>query len=416
MKYQLRNSTVTFINKSVQTEAVTAWKWYFDSGSGFVQQSAPNPAVSCDIHFPDSAGTLCTVRLVAEGTWGANVVYEQQYITVEDVAAPVLIAPSSLTGATLYNGVYEEKHFFTVQAGTGAGDLTYSINAGVSGMSINADTGEVSGVPWGLGMSGTTGGTLTFRVIVQDALGRSAYIDIAQAMSPFVCACFDAIYGITETGGFVSRWDNKAPIGTMYWAQAIGTDQPQFVADDGGFPAVKIATVSGTARSLDAVGFTSDANYSFLAVLRVLSNPSDSNYRPIYYTNGGAGILTCEQSMMYCVNSGSNKTGFVETYPWVGYSIVSGVVSSSAGRGVFMKDGIQRGSKASTYMQNGSPYRLGTTTEAYSPDFNLRELWVFGYGSFVQAETVGVPEAMNRIHQYLANKYSIPCKKFSSFV
>ncbi len=173
MKYQIKGSTVTFTNRSVNTADVTSWKWWLDEdGGGFTEITGiPSPDVSADITFPNTAGILCTVRLTASGPWGADIVYEEQYTTVENIAPPE-VDTISITAYPLD----EIDIMASVVEGTGAGELTWEIiGSNTYGLSVNTNTGRITG--YLLYYNATTTGTIALKVT--DALGRSNIYSVA---------------------------------------------------------------------------------------------------------------------------------------------------------------------------------------------------------------------------------------------
>lgn len=256
--FQLRGSTVTFTNRSVKTENVTGWSWQLDSGSGFEEVATTQNA---NITFPDVAGVTCVVRLVASGPWGDDIVYERSYMLADNVPAPVITAASSMTAVCdiwLENSV-------SVQAGTGAGDLTWEIAGGqCPGVLIETSTGRIFGIP-------ETPGTYVIAVSVTDSLSRTAVKDITFSVATQITNTISAqrVSSITKDAlEKVSRID-CLQYPAYYYSQATSTKMPTF-GNDGSHNYIEFSEDTHTlARA--AGGFNS--TQGIVAVVDIISKP-----------------------------------------------------------------------------------------------------------------------------------------------
>lgn len=220
MKYQIRNSLVTFTNNSANITDVTGWEWFLDSGSGFV--SLGTGSASQDIQFPDVAGVLCTVKLVAYGPWGHEVKFEEQYTTVESVPGPEIL-PISISD---YSGKLVEI-LPELVPGTGAGEITWSLVGDAKGFEVELATGRIIGLlPPDLS---------SIVVKATDALGREAIQTVSlSASSVILHTMHTARSAANMTLDELNKVARLADIfGREDFGQVTGANQPTFVADDG---------------------------------------------------------------------------------------------------------------------------------------------------------------------------------------
>lgn len=224
MKYQIRNSTVSFTNRSVQTGDVSSWEWLMDSGSGFVSLGN-TPDI--DITFPDVAGQLCIVRLVASGAWGSDVVKEEQYTTVEDVPPPVaVVPPTQMVASGEYVEFYPE-----IQVGTGAGDISWEVYGGGIGFAVDPDSGKVFGLCKG-------SGTQNLSLRATDALGRSTILDVVFSITRMPGEWYDLqdptsiVLDGGKIAGLVSQQE-ETDGSRLSITIPTAAEQPDYVADVG---------------------------------------------------------------------------------------------------------------------------------------------------------------------------------------
>ena len=244
-KYQLKGSTQHFTNRSVNTDDVTGYVWLLDTGSGYSQVATTEEA---DITFPDQAGVTCRVKLILEGAWdgeGTEVAFEDEYLTVEDVPAP-LIKPIALSFEYI-GGVVDE--YIELEPGTGAGNLTWElIGSDTYGLSIDLATGHMTGI------CRIYDADKVITVKVTDVLGRTDQKDITISSYRRVNSLmywFDASKGVTydsANGNRIGAWEDSVargvhptthlPIPRNTWTQTESTKQPIYIPDRNGFPCI----------------------------------------------------------------------------------------------------------------------------------------------------------------------------------
>lgn len=424
MKYQLKGSTVTFTNRSVNLASVTGWKWYLDSGSGFAEVAS---TLNADITFPATAGVTCTVKLVAEGPFGSEVKYEEQYMTVENIPGPQLVSKTiTKRPFTMIDELME------VQAGTGAGDLTWElIGAETYGLSVNLTNGRLTG-PFRHNDITTTK-AITLRVT--DALGRSHTGDIFLVASALVNQVYwldvqkanaviydsgnnnkvSAIKSALDEGG--EAYPNTLRPAT----QAVAANQPVF-NNSGAFSFVEFS---------DAVIFLNLNNNAalamayFLAVVEFYGAVTGPKFMHGFYNNTTFnGYIGQYQGGLACRGYNINSDA-PEVIP-SGKIIVGILPASVASNGTTTTDrrlvvnGVLRGNFVSTAMCGVSGtvsvvHRLGCDTPfgVNSAKFRLFE-YVGWKGVGAIANSTPSNTELNGILRHLGEKYGIPVRTMLS--
>jgi hypothetical protein len=121
--------------------------------------------------FVLTAVLLCTVLLV----WAATSTSKQLSITIN----PAPPAPLVISTASLPNGNATVAYSTTLTAIGGVAPYSWSITAGSlpPGLTLNATTGAISGIP-------TTQGQYTFTVTVTDSNASSASVTVKADTAP----------------------------------------------------------------------------------------------------------------------------------------------------------------------------------------------------------------------------------------
>lgn len=386
MKYQIKGSSILFTNNSDNVAEVTGWRWYLDSGSGFVEVATTQDAT---ITFPSSAGVLCTVKLVALGPWGTEVKMEQQYMTVEDIAPPEIAANSAFTTG-MYTGSIIDT---TVEAvpGTGAGELTWEIVGNNYGLTINPSTGKIF-APL-LAYNFATAGSLSIAIRVTDTLGRSAIRD-------FVCSTNTAANGlyrwydmsdvdsiVKDGSNKVSMVRNKITDAGVNLEQSTSANQPIFVADDGdGYSCIEF--------NQDVHVMNAGGNLQLtICVVSFQDNPATQ--KVFLGSSSSANMMAQETGRL---RRGTGET-IPMNFPRGKFILLIGGGSESYGK-VF-EDGVYR-ITLSQYVYN---HIIGNNATAC----RMRVYQHLMGGGSATAILRNVSEC-NKLITYLGNKYNIPTK------
>lgn len=396
MKYQIKGSTVTFTNRSVNVADVTSWKWWLDeNGGGFTEITGiPSPDVSADITFPNTAGVLCTVRLTASGPWGSDVVYDEQYTTVENIAAPVGITKN----LSAYRTLDYVDELMEIEPGTGAGDLTWEmVSTETYGLSIDLITGRITGHV-------LLNGAGSLAAKVTDALGRSAFVDITLSVN-----ADGLVWASTfqNNNKIIKDVDNKVSsvtsdiVGiTTSALQATSTRQPT-LANDGMYNYLDWPV----AVNSQGIG-TFPAN-RFIAVLAPTSEIRSGSLILSNTTNTVA--LNNVHHMDYGFRVGATKQ-----IPWPNDSqkIILSSIRSQANymrtNAIFV-DGLFRN------LEGGYSYYLGGI--GGSAQFALAAARVRCYGIIWLSSAVGsvmTVDRLNNMQKWLSTTFNIPCKRFDA--
>lgn len=182
-------------------------------------------------------------------------------------------AAPSITTDTLPDGKVGEAYSQTLTA-TGTAPITWSIDGGLpAGLSLNEDTGEISGTP-------TAGGTAKFTVKATNSAGSNT-----KELSIMIAKAAPAEYTITVTtegGGTASASPAKA---------AAGTEITLTTTPNEGYHFKEWQVISGGVTIVDDKFIMPDSNVAIKAIFEKDAPPTPTEYT-VTVTSGGNGTAS----------------------------------------------------------------------------------------------------------------------------
>ena len=188
----------------------------------------------------------------------------EHYFTISESAA----AAPSITTSSLPDGKVGEAYSHTLTA-TGTAPITWSIDGGLpAGLSLNADTGEISGTP-------TADGTAKFTVKAENNVGsdtKELSITITKA-----APAEHTVTVTTEGGGTASASPAKA---------AAGTEITLTATPDGGYHFKEWQVISGGVTIVDDKFTMPDSNVEIKAIFEEDAPPVPTEFTITVKTDG----------------------------------------------------------------------------------------------------------------------------------
>ena len=182
-------------------------------------------------------------------------------------------AAPTITTDTLPDGKVGEAYSQTLTA-TGTAPITWSIDGGLpAGLSLNEDTGEISGTP-------TAGGTAKFTVKATNSAGSNT-----KELSIMIAKAAPAEYTITVTtegGGTASASPAKA---------AAGTEITLTTTPNEGYHFKEWQVISGGVTIVDDKFIMPDSNVAIKAIFEKDAPPTPTEYT-VTVTSGGNGTAS----------------------------------------------------------------------------------------------------------------------------
>lgn len=403
MKYLVSGVPITFTNTSVQKENVNHWEWALSLDG--VTYGAPvstdeNPVITFNSGtYPP--GTLVYVRQRAIGSWGDPVDKVTQYMMVEDIDPPIIVPPTLPVNFDM--GIPTD-YWFTVQAGTGAGDLTWSVISNIGDLcTMEAATGKLT-------VSAIYNTMTVARIKVVDALSRESYYDILKPTSNVgIETWFDASMGITkDDSNRISEWKSKAALakaGLGTFTQPTSANQPLWVdAVYSGRPTVRF----DSAIKLLSLNYTAAAaSYGITAVLRVIAAPTSTLN---VFVNASATTVSIAPGVWQ--NYATPRLAAEFPSPLLIVSLLPRV--SGGYNWNFVQDGYIRmvSDFCISSLYYGIRY-LGYSSGAAQFDICDLITWYGGY-ALDTSPTLKI-EWVNKVHEILGAKYNIPVKHIESY-
>ena len=398
MKYQIRNSSVQFTNKTVNSSSVTSYEWYMDSGSGFTLISTEQDPM---ITFPDEAGLLCRVKLVCNGVWGDVVDFIDEYTTVENIEPPEIVS-ETITRSLFSDIDYQPQ---MVVGKPGAGILTWEVFSDKD-IEINSLTGHVSG----LIVSKLSN---SFSLKVTDSLGRTDTKTINVTNSSNISNIqFITLSDLTITKDLDNKVSEiKNSDGVTFWSQPDPLLQPTYIPDDGfGFPCIEFnGNQNMTSPIVWQAGSIWGGSQSFGFCGRLKSMTRATVSSSIMGFSGSYAKSGTIKVGGFQMGSEMDFIGLDFDLIILSQPIDSGRVTTRF-NGVSMSPTIVDGFYCLNFATGGTTYAsIGANQTFPSANFRIYDhvFWGDGY-----ATNPAIPAtSINNLNQYYAKKYGIKCKR-----
>lgn len=395
MKYVFVGDTVDFTNESSNTYYVDSWDWKIDGTSFATTENSSNVF--------NSEGTF-NIALEATGSWGTNTVSKTEQIAVlPAIPAPTIVEttiPDMIAGIPYNTRLH-------VTAGTGYGKITWSAIDLPSNMSIDPDTGIISGMPYGdLGS--------TPMIVVTDAVGRTGTTTFNTHTYTNTLFChFDAAEGITkDTNNNVSEWLARNDSGITLSNTDVNS-QPVFT--------------DNSINTLPSLNFTQGKNLilaplpdTMLASLIVYrASGTNAENIALFSIAYGADQILKTASHSACIFPDLVKLGSINESHSAGYSksnnidwtIMSAIVRTDTDNNI-RENGYARALNNAVYWHPGTSYTANTgginrsSNATYSinagASLDIAEIFIW------RAQTGLTGEVLATLIKHLCKKYNLP--------
>ena len=217
-------------------------------------------------------------------------------------------AAPSITTDTLPDGKVGEAYSQTLTA-TGTAPITWSIDGGLpADLSLNADTGEISGTP-------TADGTAKFTVKATNSAGSNT-----KELSITIAKAAPTEYTITVTtegGGTASASPAKA---------AAGTEITLTATPDGGYHFKEWQVISGGVTIVDDKFTMPDSNVEIKAIFEEDAPPAPTEHT-VTVTSGGNGTASASHAKAVVGTEITLTTTPNEGYHFKEWQVISGNVT-----------------------------------------------------------------------------------------